>query len=191
MELDLNRQTSLKPEIISVEASSKAIWPATLPEAYDYLCKLDNLLPPIPNLQRLQVARQVGKARLLLSVSAVGIKMNIAIDLQVRYLPEQGRIILSSCPTMETALFGPVPQGYMPARFRTEITLGQGRTGDSVIAASLRLGLDELPNGMTISPFGGSFILNIAQSMAQERIQKIVVQLMGRLQQNFVASRAA
>lgn len=177
-----NKILTQSREVISVVASHSATWNASRPEIYEYLSNLDNLLPVIPNLQRLQIARQSNMARLLMSVASMGQRLNIVIDLQTSYLPEQHKIILASIP-LQTQLFGPSPAGYLPANFRTEITLGTGRNSGSLVMARLQLGLEELPPNWAF--FANSFFGGIAKSIAYEQIQKVVAQLMACLENGF------
>jgi hypothetical protein len=166
-----------------MEASHSASWNGSCQEIFDYLSDLRNLLPVIPNLQKLQIATKSNMARLLMTVGAMGQRFNIVIDLQARYLSEQQTIILSSVP-LQTALFGPKPEGYMVADFRTEITLGKTvRPGNSLVNARLRLGLQELPQSWGL--FLNSFLGRAAQKVAHEQIQKTVALLMSRLEQGF------
>ncbi len=182
------KRVAPKREVLGVEAATSANWNAASAEIYDYLSSLHVLLPGLPGLQRLQIASDGTTARLLIGVPVMGQRLNLIMELQARYSPELRRIILTSCPTPQTQLFGPRPAGYFPASLRVEMITKPGRAA-SQVNARIRLGLAEFPAGLAI--FANFFVRMSAETIAREQAQKIINQLMSRLHRGFVESRVA
>jgi len=179
-----------RPEIVKVEAASRLAWPGSTAEIYSYLSNLRNLLSVTPGLQRLQITKYSGQARLQIGVPVplLGQALRVVVDVKAIFEPEQDRIIVASGPVLQTGLFGPCPPGFTPASFYSETTLKPGRLDETQVAIQLRLGLQELPNGL--GAFSNSFFVGVAQTIAQEQIKGITAKLNSRLQQGYNSSRA-
>lgn len=192
MEADLTGQgeitaASPRAEVLVVEASTSANWKASTPEVYSYLRELSHLLPELPRLKGLKIASHSGMARLLMGIPVLGKTLDYVIDLKAEYISEEGIIILDSLPNLQTQLFGPCPVGYTPINFRAEIKVSQGRPNECRIKANIRLGMIEWPGVLRI--FEGTIFTKMAHPLAREQAQKIIDELVARLQKAFAKTR--
>jgi hypothetical protein len=194
LEIDLTGQgkigeANLRTEVLVVEASTSATWKASTPEVYSYLRELNQLLPELPRLQGLKIASQSGSARILMGIPILGKTLNYAIDIKAEYDPEKGLIVLNSFPELQKQLFGPCPEGYTPANFRADIFVTDGRAGECRVKATIRLGLTEWPKVLRV--FAGTVFSKMAYPLAKEQVQKIIDELVARLQKSYTKNRRA
>jgi hypothetical protein len=173
-----------KREALKVVTANRAEWKASPAEIYPFLSNLQNLLSGLPGLQRLQIAPELKLARLLFQVPVMNQRLHLIANLQAQMQPADYSIILASCSTQRVHLFGEYPTGYATALFRIEISLKALSKPDlTQVNTTFQLGIEEWPKHLA---FLNNFLLvKAAHSQASEQAQKLCVQFLRHLQQEF------
>src|SRR5690349_17494532 len=107
-------------------------------QVYEFLSSMRNLLSQVPNTRKLQIGTRSGRARLLLTVEALGVLVDGAVDVEPSYDPEN-RIIRLKTPAEP---LGPLPPRHLSGTFQGFIKDTSGQSNSSHVSSRMVLAFD-------------------------------------------------
>lgn len=150
---------------------------APVEPVYEYLSNMRNLLSQIPNMRRLQIGTRSGRARLFMTVDAMGMPIDGAIDVEPTYEPENYIIRLKT----PAEPLGPVPPRHMSGTFQGYIKVTPNQQNSSRVSSRIVLAFDatqiELLNLLPrplIEASGPTLLQEYAETLCDQYISNLL-----------------
>lgn len=106
--------------------------------AYEYLSDIKTLLAQVPNVSKIQVGKNSGRARAFFNLAVMGFMVDAVLDIEPTYDREQLSIRLKNA----TEPLGPIPSGYFTGKFNSLIKVVATERGTTRVTSQIALAFD-------------------------------------------------
>ncbi len=112
--------------------------PAAPPRVYEYLSNIKNLLSQVPNTRKLQIGKNSGRARMYVTVEAMGLPVDGVIDVEPAFDAENLTIRLKT----PAEGLGPIPPRHLTGTFQGFIKVAPAEKSGSHVSSRIVLAFD-------------------------------------------------
>jgi hypothetical protein len=147
---------------------------------YEYLSDIRILLKHVPNVTKVQLRPNSGRARLYFNFNILAVSIDAVVDIDPVFNPETRNIQFTNPETP----FAPIPSGFVTGTFVADMSVTAKDEGNSRITSQLTLGFDSKQVDM-ISMFSKNFIQSQGPGLLKDYMERLSLEYINRLADHF------